>query len=135
MTILVCHEAGHFFQARKYGVYASFPFFIPLPVQPIGTLGAVIAMDSRVSHRRALFDIGISGPLAGLVPTLVFCFVGLQPQFSKFAPPNPNEFAVDVPLLFKAIANSTLGPVPQNMAIQTQSHGHGRLGRIAGHGP
>ena len=77
MTILVCHEAGHFFQSWRYGVYCSFPFFIPMPFSPIGTFGAVIAMDSRVGDRKELFDIGISGPLAGLVPTLLFCILGM----------------------------------------------------------
>ena len=77
MTILLCHEMGHFLQAHRYGVYASLPFFIPMPVSPIGTIGAVIAMEPRVGHRRALFDIGITGPLAGLVPTLLFCIWGL----------------------------------------------------------
>ena len=78
MTILVCHEMGHFIQAHRYGVYASLPFFIPMPVSPIGTMGAVIAMEPRVGGRRALFDIGITGPLAGLVPTLIFCIWGLH---------------------------------------------------------
>ncbi len=44
MTILICHEAGHFLQARRYGVYTSLPFFIPMPISPIGTFGAVIGM-------------------------------------------------------------------------------------------
>ena len=48
-----------------------------MPFSPIGTMGAVIAMEPRVGGRRALFDIGISGPLAGLVPTLIFCVWGL----------------------------------------------------------
>ena len=65
MTILVCHEMGHFVQAWRHGVYASLPYFIPMPLSPIGTMGAVIAMEARMGHRRALFDIGITGPLAG----------------------------------------------------------------------
>jgi len=78
MTILICHEAGHFFQARRYRVYASFPYFIPMPLSPIGTMGAVIAMEAHTGGRKALFDIGITGPLAGLVPTLIFSIVGLN---------------------------------------------------------
>jgi membrane-associated protease RseP (regulator of RpoE activity) len=78
MTILVCHEAGHFVQAMRYGVPASLPFFIPMPLPPIGTMGAVIAMSARTPNRRALFDIGISGPLAGLVPTLIFSYWGMH---------------------------------------------------------
>lgn len=78
MTILICHEMGHFLQAKRYGVPASLPFFIPMPLSPIGTMGAVIGMSSNMGDRRALFDIGITGPLAGLIPTLIFCVVGLH---------------------------------------------------------
>ena len=78
MVILVCHEMGHFVQAWRNGVYASFPYFIPMPASPIGTMGAVIAMEARMGHRRALFDIGITGPLAGLAPTLIFCVLGIH---------------------------------------------------------
>jgi len=72
MTILLAHEFGHFLQARRYGVPASFPYFIPLPISPIGTMGAVIVMQPGMGNRRSLFDIGLTGPLAGLVPALVF---------------------------------------------------------------
>jgi membrane-associated protease RseP (regulator of RpoE activity) len=77
MTILLCHEMGHFIQAWRYGVHASWPYFLPMPFSPIGTLGAVIVMEPGKGDRRALFDIGISGPLAGLLPALVCCAVGL----------------------------------------------------------
>ena len=66
MTILLCHEMGHFVQAWRYGVDASLPYFIPMPLTPIGTFGAVIGMEPRRGDRKAVFDIGISGPLAGL---------------------------------------------------------------------
>lgn len=78
MTILACHELGHFLQARRYGVPASPPYFLPMPLSPIGTLGAVIAMRSRITDSRALFDVAVTGPLAGLVPTVVMLAVGLR---------------------------------------------------------
>ena len=78
MTILLCHEMGHFVQAWRYGVYASLPYFIPMPLTPIGTFGAVIGMEPRRGDRKAVFDIGISGPLAGLVPTFIFLCLGLS---------------------------------------------------------
>jgi membrane-associated protease RseP (regulator of RpoE activity) len=78
MTVLVCHEMGHYLQTRRYHVPATLPFFIPMPIPPIGTMGAVIGMSANMGDRRALFDIGISGPLAGLVPTLIFCIVGFH---------------------------------------------------------
>lgn len=107
MTILVCHEAGHFFQALRYRVYASLPYFIPMPVTPIGTMGAVIGMEARVGDRRALFDIGISGPLAGLVPTIVFCILGLL--WSDTKPIDPEEVSFVVPALFQFFANHLVG--------------------------
>lgn len=78
MFILTAHELGHFFQALRYRVPASLPFFIPMPFSPVGTMGAVIGMQAHVGDRKALYDIGITGPLAGLVPALVCSVVGLQ---------------------------------------------------------
>jgi membrane-associated protease RseP (regulator of RpoE activity) len=68
LTILVAHELGHFIAARIHRVDASLPFFIPLPpiISPFGTMGAIIRMKSRIPTRKALLDIGASGPLAGL---------------------------------------------------------------------
>jgi membrane-associated protease RseP (regulator of RpoE activity) len=115
MTILMCHEMGHFLQARRYGVYASFPYFIPVPIPPIGTMGAVIAMEPRVGHRRALFDIGITGPLAGLVPTLIFIVIGLQR--SSLGIPTKDAMLYGDPLLFRFIANHILGPIPEGYEV------------------
>lgn len=73
MTILLSHELGHYFACRYYGIDASLPYFLPAPT-PIGTLGAFIRIRSPIYTRRALFDVGIAGPLAGfvvLVPLLV----------------------------------------------------------------
>lgn len=68
LTILVAHELGHYVAARIHRVDASLPFFIPLPLlSPFGTMGAVIRMRGVIPTRRALLDIGASGPLAGLV--------------------------------------------------------------------
>jgi membrane-associated protease RseP (regulator of RpoE activity) len=67
LAILLAHEFGHYIAARIHRVDASLPFFIPLPVlSPFGTMGAVIRMRSVIPTRRALLDIGASGPLAGL---------------------------------------------------------------------
>ena len=78
MAILWAHEMGHYLQARRYGVPASWPWFIPMPSPPLGTMGAVIVQASGYADRKQLFDIGISGPLAGLVLALPICVVGLQ---------------------------------------------------------
>jgi membrane-associated protease RseP (regulator of RpoE activity) len=67
LGILGAHEFGHYFAARIHKVDASLPYFIPLPVfSPFGTMGAVIRMRGVIPTRRALLDIGASGPLAGM---------------------------------------------------------------------
>jgi membrane-associated protease RseP (regulator of RpoE activity) len=77
MAILLTHEMGHFLQAVRYKIPASLPYFLPLPISPIGTVGAVITMQGSKADRRELFDIGISGPLAGLVVALPIAWLGI----------------------------------------------------------
>jgi membrane-associated protease RseP (regulator of RpoE activity) len=109
MTILACHELGHFLQARRYGVPASPPYFIPMPLSPIGTLGAVIAMRSRIADSRALFDVAVTGPVAGLVPTLVMLVVGLRrSEIGGFVTEPP--WLAGKPLLFRWLESLVLGP-------------------------
>ncbi len=76
MLTLLLHEMGHYLQSRRYGVPASPPFFIPMPISPFGTMGAVIVQGAGVAHRRALFDIAVSGPLAGLVAAIPIAWWG-----------------------------------------------------------
>jgi Zn-dependent protease len=66
LLILGIHEMGHFYAARRWHVRATLPYFIPIPTI-IGTMGAIIRIRSRIPNRRALFDIGVAGPLAGFV--------------------------------------------------------------------
>ncbi len=77
MGVLGIHEFGHYAMSRYHDVDASLPYFIPLPLF-IGSMGAVIRMRERMPDRKALFDIGAAGPLAGLVATVVVTLVGLQ---------------------------------------------------------
>ena len=77
LLILGCHELGHYFTARAYGVQVSLPYFIPLPLPPMGTMGAIIKMRSPIPSRKVLFDIGIAGPLLGLVVALPILVIGL----------------------------------------------------------
>jgi membrane-associated protease RseP (regulator of RpoE activity) len=68
---------GHYVMSRYHDVEATLPFFIPQPFL-IGSFGAVIRMKGRIPDRKALFDIGVAGPLAGLVATAVVTVIGLQ---------------------------------------------------------
>lgn len=77
LGVLGIHEFGHYLASRYYNVRASLPFFLPIPTL-IGTMGAVIRMQGRIPTRKALFDIGVSGPLFGLGATVVVAVVGLS---------------------------------------------------------
>jgi membrane-associated protease RseP (regulator of RpoE activity) len=75
--ILGVHELGHYIAARLHGVQATLPYFIPLPIGGLGTLGAFIAIKSPMKDRKVLFDIGLAGPIAGFVVALPLMIIGL----------------------------------------------------------
>jgi membrane-associated protease RseP (regulator of RpoE activity) len=79
MAILLIHELGHYFAARKYGIDASPPYFLPAPFwwTFIGTFGAFIRIRSPIVDRRQLMDVGASGPWAGFVVALICLGVGI----------------------------------------------------------
>ena len=89
LAILLTHEMGHFLQtACATGIPASYPLCIPVPFTPIGTMGAVISMDGMRANRKQIFDIGLAGPLAGLVVAVPILYIGvrnLNPQCSAAA--------------------------------------------------
>ena len=105
LSILLAHEAGHYVACRLYGVDATLPFFIPMPPPFIaGTLGAFIKIRSPIPSRRALFDIGVAGPLAGFFVLIPVACAGLLT--SQPAPPLPAEGVIifNDPLLLRLLA-------------------------------
>ncbi|MCH2113489.1 MAG: site-2 protease family protein [Pirellulales bacterium] len=78
LAILLTHEMGHFLQTVKHRIAASYPLCIPIPFNAIGTMGAVIGMDGMRADRRQIFDIGIAGPLAGLVVAVPVFWWGIS---------------------------------------------------------
>ncbi len=87
MLILGAHELGHYFAARHHGVAVTLPYFIPMPISIIGTLGAFIQLRSPITNRRALLDIGAAGPLAGMVFAVPILVIGLMT--SEVSPLDP----------------------------------------------
>ncbi len=78
LAILFTHEMGHFVATLRHRIPASLPFFLPLPISAIGTMGAVIGMEGMRADRKQMFDIGIAGPLAGLVLAVPILLVGIH---------------------------------------------------------
>jgi len=106
LTILLAHEMGHYIACRRYGVEATLPFFIPAPPLFIaGTFGAFIKIKSPIPSRRALFDIGLAGPLAGfaaLLPVSVLAIAWLRPGSA-----HGDHFLIfNDPLLFRLLARA-----------------------------
>ncbi|MCX7422279.1 MAG: site-2 protease family protein [Planctomycetia bacterium] len=112
MAILFAHEMGHYLQARRYGVPASWPWFIPMPSPPMGTMGAVIVQASGYANRKQLFDIGISGPLAGLVLAIPTCVLGLRNCEVKVPDPDQVTMTFGDPLILQWLADLVIGPRP-----------------------
>ena len=106
LAILTAHESGHYLFCRHYGVDATLPFFIPQPPLLIpGTFGAFIKMKSPVPSRRALFDIGLAGPLAGFILIVPIAFAGVLTAHHLNIPPGEvPELTFNDPLLFRLIA-------------------------------
>jgi membrane-associated protease RseP (regulator of RpoE activity) len=88
MLILGIHELGHYFVARRHGVAASLPFFIPVPVPPLGTFGAFISMREPIPNKKALLDIGVAGPLCGFCVAVPVILIGFK-LTEVFAMPVP----------------------------------------------
>ncbi len=77
LSIIGTHETAHFLAARKHGVEATLPYFIPAPTL-IGTFGAVINVKSPIPDKNALFDLGFSGPMAGIIVTIPVLVIGIS---------------------------------------------------------
>ena len=110
LVILGAHEFGHYFACRYYGIRATLPFFIPAPpvITILGTFGAVIKIKEPIRSRRALFDIGIAGPLAGFAFALPASIIGIM--IAEATTPRPGGSEFKDPLLFQLIMNFVGAP-------------------------
>ena len=110
---------GHYLACRYYGVDATLPFFIPAPaIGLVGTLGAFIRIRGPIPHRRALFDIGLAGPLAGFAVCLPVLWMGILE--AKVVPAGPAEagmLSLGEPLLFQWAATLLRGGAPEGQTL------------------
>ncbi|MDZ7331178.1 MAG: site-2 protease family protein [candidate division KSB1 bacterium] len=114
VSILLAHEMGHYLMCRKYGIAATLPYFIPVPFAPFGTMGAFIKMKERIPDRRALFDVGVAGPLAGLTLTIPVLILGLKnSQFVRLDSLPGESLFLGESLLFSQLAKLILGTPPE----------------------
>lgn len=108
LFILICHEMGHYVACRLYKVDATLPFFIPTPpmLGPAGTFGAFIKIRSPLPSRRAVFDVGVAGPIAGfiaLIPVAILGVANMQPA-SPEQLANPSGIVFSDPLLMQLLS-------------------------------
>jgi membrane-associated protease RseP (regulator of RpoE activity) len=115
LAILLSHEFGHYYFARRYRVDTTLPYCIPMPLWIIGTMGAVIRMRSPINSRNALLDIGAAGPLAGMAVALPAMLLGIarSPVVEL-----PGEYQQEgISLLYAGIKYVIHGPIPAGYDI------------------
>jgi Zn-dependent protease len=120
LAILLIHEMGHFVATLIHRIPASFPYFLPFPISPLGTLGAVIGMEGSRANRKEIFDIGLAGPIAGLVVAVPMFVLGLQQM--DLTQYQFGAFQLDIPLAGRWLmqACQTPGYEPGQMLWQAQ---------------
>lgn len=116
MTILLSHELSHYFASKKHHTKATLPYFIPAP-SLVGTFGAFIKMKSPIMTRRALIDIGASGPIAGFILSVIASIIGLY--YSRVVPVVDTEGVLSLgdSLLFSLLSRLVLGVPPESHEI------------------
>src|SRR4030042_1819462 len=125
MLILLGHELGHYFMSRRHGMRATLPFFLPFPLSPFGTLGAVIRMEGSLASRKAIFDTGVAGPLISLILSIPAIAVGLK--LSVLIPTSQikeGTIRLADPFLFSLIQRLVLGEIPENVDVMLHPIGY-----------
>ena len=112
LGILGAHEMGHYVACRIYNVDATLPFFLPFPLLSIsGTLGAVIKIREPFPNRKALFDIGVAGPIAGFVVLVPLLFYSMSRSTLVHVSMPPGSLSFGEPLLFRLVSWLKFGAI------------------------
>ncbi|MEW5983343.1 MAG: site-2 protease family protein [Acidobacteriota bacterium] len=117
LAILGAHEAGHYLACRWYGINASLPYFLPIPFPLTGTAGAFIRIRQPIPTKRALFDVGIAGPLAGFVVAVPALFIGIVLSNIARIPADFTGLELGEPLLFQLAARVVWGSIPDGYSL------------------
>lgn len=116
MGILLIHELSHYLTSKRHHISATLPYFIPAPTL-LGTFGAFIKMRSPIVTRKALIDIGASGPIAGFILSVIACVAGLSMSKVGSLPGAEGVLTLGDSLLFSFLSNMILGMPPANADI------------------
>ena len=119
LGILTAHEFGHYFAARYHNTRVTLPYFIPFPLSPFGTMGAFIRMQEPPKNKKVLLDIGLAGPLAGLIVAIPVLVIGLYLSPMEVLPASlPEGFIFEgnsiLYLAMKYIIHGSLLPEPSS---------------------
>ena len=118
LTILTAHEFGHYIACRIHKVDATLPYYIPAPFLALtGTLGAVIKIREPFPNKRALFDIGVAGPIAGFVMLIPFLWWGVAHSELVVIDHSKGALELGEPILFKLFSHLTFGTLPDNTEV------------------
>ena len=125
MSILFVHEMGHYFTSKKHGIKTSLPFFIPIPpILPgfnIGTFGALISSRDPMPNKKALFDVGISGPLAGFIIAIPVTAIGIATsEMVPISDFSSGEVILGSSFLFIILSNM-IHTIPEGFALNLNS--------------
>ena len=124
LTILSAHEFGHYFACRRHNVDATLPYFLPAPLPLTGTLGAVIRIKEPFPSKRALFDIGVAGPIAGFVALVPFLYWGMRLSTVAMLPADGGGVIYfGEPLLWKVIEYGCFGAIPEGADVMVHPLG------------
>ena len=113
LLILGAHEMGHYLVSRRHRLDVTLPYFIPAPPIPfiIGTFGAFIRIRSPIRDKRALLDVGCSGPLIGVLVSIPVILIGLKLSTVTVMGGGEETLTLGEPLLFKLLSRLALGPM------------------------
>ncbi|MAX38031.1 MAG: site-2 protease family protein [Gimesia sp.] len=117
MLILLSHEMGHYLQSRRYHIPATRPLFIPMPLTPFGTMGAVILQRGGMADRKQMFDIAVTGPLAGLVFALPIAYWGVLNSTVAVTLKQPGSISYGEPLILQWMISMVHGPLAANQEV------------------